>query len=202
MIAKVKQPPFLTDPGVQLMLRSKTGDEDAFRQLVEMHRDRLVNVLRRLLCDSQSAEDLAQEVFIRVYRARERYEPTAKFTNWLFAIAHNLAINAGKSKARRKEVSLVVLSSGESRRSPENLAVEQREPMPQQQLLSDESRQVVRAALKMLNERQRKAVLLQHVDLMTYADIGAEMMLTPEAVKSLLTRARNKLRGKLATYVT
>ena len=106
------QNPVLRDPDVRLMLRAKSGDETAFTQLVTTYQDRLVGVLTHLLQNQEAAEDLAQEVFLRIYRARHGYEPTAKFSTWLFRIANNLASNMRRDRGRRRETTLNVNDSG------------------------------------------------------------------------------------------
>ena len=92
----------LTDPDVRLMLRVRDNDNTAFRELVEKYQGRLVGILNHLVSDRETAEDLAQDVFLRVYRARERYVPTAKFSTWLFTITHNVASNSLRKSSRRK----------------------------------------------------------------------------------------------------
>src|SRR5260221_14516301 len=94
------------------MLRAKAGDQSAFTQLVSNYQDRLVGVLTHMLQNKEAAEDLAQEVFLRVYRARHGYEPTAKFSTWLFRIANNLANNLRRDTGRRKEIVLNANDSG------------------------------------------------------------------------------------------
>jgi RNA polymerase sigma-70 factor (ECF subfamily) len=101
-----------TDPDVRLMLRVRDDDAGAFEELVIRYQGRLLNVLENLVRDRDRAEELAQDVFLRVFRARKRYEPTARFSTWLFTIAHNVASNALRSHARRREVNLVVEQSG------------------------------------------------------------------------------------------
>ncbi|MGE3316004.1 MAG: RNA polymerase sigma factor, partial [Planctomycetaceae bacterium] len=96
----------MRDPDVQLMLRVKEGDDAAFEQIVAAYQDRLVGVFWHVLHDLPAAEDLAQETFLRIYRARRGYEPTAKFSTWVFRIANNLASNSRRGKFRRKEVSI------------------------------------------------------------------------------------------------
>src|SRR5437879_6034951 len=88
------------------MLRAKKGDDDAFSKLVTTYQDRLTTIFLHMTQNQESAEDLAQDVFMRIYRARNGYQPTAKFSTWLFRIANNLAINAHRKKAKRKEVAL------------------------------------------------------------------------------------------------
>jgi len=184
------------------MLRVKEGDDEAFTQLVKTYQDRLVGIFHHLLNDQEAAEDLAQDVFLRVYRARHGYEPTAKFSTWLFRIANNLASNTRRSKGRRKEVPLNVRDSGPlGPRPQEKLVAEKSALLPTRQLDRRELQANVRSAMETLNERQRIAVLLHKFEGMSYADIGATMEMSSAAVKSLLSRARENLRTKLEPYV-
>lgn len=184
------------------MLRVRDGDDEAFAELVSAHQDRLIGLFYHMLQDRSLAEDLAQDVFLRVYRARERYEPKARFSTWLFRIANNVALNARRTLNRKKEVSVSVSDSGGMPvRAEEHLAVEKSALMPVRQLHKSEMQQVVREAMETLNERQRMALLLNKFEGMSYADIGEVMELKPAAVKSLLSRARENLRDKLEQYV-
>lgn len=194
--------PVLRDPDVRLMLRAKEGDETAYTQLVLSYQDRLVSVLTHLLHSQESAEDLAQEVFLRVYRARHGYEPTAKFSTWLFRIANNLASNMRRDTGRKREVMLNTSDSGPlGPRPQEKLLAEKSAMMPTRQFDKSEMKTVVQTALDSLNEKQRMAVLLHKFEEMSYADIAASLDTTPAAVKSLLSRARENLREKLEPYV-
>ena len=184
------------------MLRAKDGDETAFAELVKNYQERLISVFYHLLQNQETAEDLAQEVFLRIYRARNGYEPTAKFSTWLFKIANNLANNSRRSRGRRKEVTLDVRDSGPMGLRPEEqILAEKSGLMPTRQLDKHEMQRIVQAALAELNERQRLAVLLHKFEEMSYADIGATMEMSPQAVKSLLSRARDNLRAKLESYI-
>ena len=193
---------YLRDPDVQRMLRVRDGDESAFAELVEAYQDRIIGIFSHLLGEHGAAEDLAQDVFLRVYRARVRYEPTAKFSTWLFHIANNLAKNRLKQQARHKEVSLKFTESGPlGPRPEEKLAADKSAYLPGRQFDKNEMREVVRAALETLNDRQRMALLLNKFEHMSYDDIAVSMDLSVMAVKSLLTRARENLRGKLEPYL-
>jgi len=193
---------WLRDPDVQRMLRVRDGDEAAFAELVDAWQDRLVGIFTHALQDSQAAEDLAQEVFLRVYRARERYRPTAKFSTWLFRIANNLAANRRRSESRRREVNLAVNDSGPLGPRPgEKLALEKSSLLPGRQFDKQELREMVRAALETLSDRQRLALLLNKFEQMSYVDIAASMDLSVPAVKSLLTRARENLRSRLEPFL-
>ena len=193
---------YLRDPEVQLMLRAKEGDAGAFTQLVKAYQDRLTNIFFHMVSSQEAAEDLAQDVFLRIYRARHGYQPTARFSTWLFRIANNLASNSRRSKGRRKEVNLAGSESGPlGVRPQEQLAVEKSGLMPNRQLDKQELQAVVQQAMEQLNERQRLAVLLNKYEDMSYEDIGEAMEMSAAAVKSLLSRARDNLRQVLEPYM-
>lgn len=193
---------YLRDPDVQRMLRVRNGDDSAFSELVELYQNRIISIFSHLLGEPQAAEDLAQEVFLRVYRAKNRYEPTAKFSTWLFHIANNLAINKRQSAYRRKEIGFDSSQSASSSSLQQGqLIAEKSALMPTRQFDKSELRQLVRDALDSLSERQRMALLLNKFEHMSYVDIAAAMDLTPQAVKSLLTRARENMREKLESYL-
>ena len=193
---------YLHDPDVQLMLRAKQGDDGAFTQLVKAYQDRLTNIFYHMLQSQEAAEDLAQDVFLRIYRARHGYLPTARFSTWLFRIANNLAINSRRAKGRRKEINLAGSESGPlGVRPTEQLALEKSGLMPTRQLDRSELQVVVQQAMEQLNERQRMAVLLHKYEDMSYEDIAEAMDLTTTAVKSLLSRARENLRQTLESYM-
>ena len=193
---------YLHDPDVQLMLRVKQGDDEAFTHLMEAYQDRLTGIFYHILQNQDAAEDLAQDVFLRVYRARHTYQPTAKFSTWLFRIANNLASNSRRSQGRRREVPLSLRDSGPlGPRPEERLLAEKSALMPSRQLVRSEMQEIVRGALEELNERQRMAVLLHKFEGMSYADIAAAMDLSTPAVKSLLSRARESLRARLEQHI-
>jgi RNA polymerase sigma-70 factor (ECF subfamily) len=192
----------LHDPDVRLMLEVRNDNAAAFEELMLRYQNRLVTVLEHLVGDRQQAEDLAQDVFLRVYRARKRYVPGAKFSTWLFTIANNVASNALRSRSRRREINLEARESGPLGAQPlENMIQATSGLMPTRQLDKAEMRDVVRASLTVLNERQRMAVLLNKFEDMSYADIAETMQLSPQAVKSLLSRARVALREALEPYL-
>lgn len=196
------QLPYLRDPDVRLMLRVKEGDDAAFAELVENYQDRLVGVFWHVLHDPSSAEDLAQETFLRVYRARHGYTPTAKFSTWIFRIANNLASNSRRGKFRRKEVSLATNESGPlTSGAAERYLADKSGMMPSRQFAKIEMRAIVQAAMETLNDRQKTALLLHKFEGMSYEDIAETMELTTAAVKSLLSRARESLRAALEQYV-
>lgn len=184
------------------MLQVREGDASAFEELMFRHQNRVVNVLAHLIGNRDQAEDLAQEVFMRVYRARVRYTPDSKFSTWLFTITNRVASNARRSRSRRREVNLEARASGPLGANPmDHLAQEASGLMPARQLDKAEMRDIVRAALTALNDRQRMAVLLNKFEGMSYADIAQAMEMSPQAIKSLLSRARVNLRDVLEPYM-
>jgi len=185
------------------MLRVKEDDAAAFEELVLRYQARLISVLEHLVYSKDQAEDLTQEVFLRVYRSRKRYEPGAKFSTWLFTIANNVASNARRSWSRRKEVNVDARASGPMGINPmEQMALEASGLMPARQIDKAEMAEIVDTAVQNLSERQRMAVLLSKFEGMSYADIGAVMELSPQAIKSLLSRARQNLRIILEPYLS
>ena len=149
--------------------------------------------------DSATSEDLVQEVFLRVHRAREKYRPEAKFKTWLYRIAVNVARNKRRSMSRRPEVSLPNTTDTGSQ-GLQAIALEKSGLMPSRIADSGELREQVRKAVMGLSERQRMAVLLSKFEGMSYADVGETMGLSESAVKSLLVRARENLRDQLARF--
>jgi RNA polymerase sigma-70 factor (ECF subfamily) len=191
----------LRDPDVRLMLEVRGDSAEAFEELMLRYQGRLVTILDHLVGDRDQAEDLAQEVFLRVYRARKTYTAGAKFSTWLFTIANNVASNALRTRFRRREVGLRT-PDGSAVGSPWDRVIQASSgQMPVRRLDKAEMRDIVRLALSALNERQRLAVLLSKFEGMSYADIAETMELSPQAVKSLLARARVNLREVLEPYL-
>jgi RNA polymerase sigma-70 factor (ECF subfamily) len=191
----------LRDPDIRLMLRVRDDDAAAFAELVERFQHRLVGVMHHLVGSADEAEDLAQEVFLRVYRTRKKYTPKAKFSTWLFTIANNLALNALRDRQRRPVLPLEVRDSGPLGPRPTEALAPTRDEPPAHNLQQQELAEVIRRALDGLNERQRMAIVLNKFEDMNYADIAEVMGLSTKAVKSLLSRARCKLRETLQGYI-
>lgn len=192
----------LLDPDVRLMLQVREGNAAAFETLVEKHQKRLVMVLEHLVSDRAQAEDLAQDVFLRVYRARERYVPTAKFSTWLYTITHNVASNSIRKSSRRKEVNLVSSPSGSIPVQPlQSMAKDKSNLMPNRLADQKEMADVIHEAIQSLGPRQRMAMLLSKYEGMSYIEIADAMDLTTQAVKSLLSRARGNLKSTLEPYL-
>lgn len=190
------------DPDVRLMLQVRDDNATAFEELMQRYQNRLVSLMSHQVGRRDLAEDLAQEVFLRVYRARKRYVPGSKFSTWLYTIANNVALNALRGLARRKEINLVNRESGENATNPiEATATAASGLMPTRQLDKAELRDIVKLAIATLNERQRMAVLLNKFEHLSYDEIADVMQLTPSAIKSLLSRARSNLREVLEPYL-
>ena len=188
---------------MQLMLRVQAGDAFAFEQLMERYHGRLVRILRHVAGNDDSAEDLAQDVFLRVFRARASYQPTAKFSTWLFHIAHNVASNALRDRKRRKEFQVLAPSGSHSAiLSLDQMAMASTGQMPVRRLDKVERAEMVRLAVDALNERQRMALLLCKFEGLSYQEIAEAMELSVQAVKSLLSRARVNLKQMLEPYVS
>ncbi|MGA2098028.1 MAG: sigma-70 family RNA polymerase sigma factor [Candidatus Acidiferrum sp.] len=188
---------------VQLMLDVKAGDEQSFALLLQRYRTPLVNFLYRMVRAREEAEDLAQEVFLRVYRARKDYVPSAKFTTWLFRIATNLALNSVRdNRYQRMEVSLdapVTVDAEDGDERP--LDVAEKNPNIEQHLIEEARKKMIRHAIDKLPEKQRAAVLLHKYQELDYGDIAKILECSESALKSLLFRAYETLRVELAPLV-
>jgi len=185
---------------VQLMLDVKAGDDASFDFLLVKYRSPLVNFLYRMVRDQATAEDLAQEVFLRVYRARKQYTPSAKFTTWLFRIATNVALNSVRDNRYQKlEVSLNAPLNDEEDSAPRELPA--REMRIDEHLVERDRVQFIQRAIASLPEKQRAAVLLHKYEEMDYAEIAKILECTEAALKSLLFRAYENLRVQLAPLV-
>ncbi|MGD0546044.1 MAG: sigma-70 family RNA polymerase sigma factor [Candidatus Acidiferrales bacterium] len=190
----------MTRSDVQLMLDVKAGDDASFDLLLQKYRTPLVNFLYRMVRDTATAEDLAQEVFLRVYRARKQYSPSAKFTTWLFRIATNLALNSVRdNRHRQKDVSIDAASSPDEDAAPMQL------PAPEmridEHMIERDRADYIRKVISELPEKQRVAVLLHKYEEMDYAEIARILECSESALKSLLFRAYETLRVQLAPLV-
>lgn len=178
------------DPDVALMLRFQKGDERAFDELVRRHTRGVLNLVWRYVGEAARAEDAAQEVFVKVYRARRKYEPKAKFSTWLYRIAVNHCINEIRSRKSRPVVTTPA----------QNLAEEPAGEHPDSHLSRREMQEIVKAAVDALPENQRMAVILARYEEMSYDEIAETMDLSLEAVKSVLHRAKENLKQSLARF--
>jgi RNA polymerase sigma-70 factor (ECF subfamily) len=198
---KTKPPrPGADDPDVGLMLRVQRDEPGAFAGLVERFGPRIFARLFRMLQDRQEAEDLTQEVFLRLYRARLRYRPRAKFSTWLYHVTQNVARNALRRRRRHAWLRLSRLGADE-----EAVRVRPRQERindsPSARLERRELAQVVRGAVAALAGRQRTAMEMRQFQNYSCAEIADALALTPEATKSLLYRARLQLRDCLGELI-
>ncbi len=180
---------------VAWMLAVKEGDEEAFEALVRKHEGRIVGTVAKMLGGEKDAEDVAQQVFLRVWQSAPRYQPGAKFTTWLLTITRNLVFNELR---RRRRARLVDLESGEHG-APE--FPDTHTATPARAALGAELERVVAAAIAALPESQRLAVILRRYDEMSYEEIAAVLETSVPSVKSLLFRARTDLKERLAPYL-
>ncbi len=180
----------------ELMLRVREGDESSFALLLEKHRNSVIHFLFRMVQNRAIAEELAQEVFLRVYRSRESYEPTAKFTTWLFRITTHLALNHVRD--RRNDRLNDSIDNNAEDAVPRQLA--DRVTNVEQRLLKDARLSEVRNAIEQLPEKQRLAVLLHKYQEMEYSQIAGVLGCSDSAVKSLLFRAYETLRDRLKHF--
>jgi len=189
------------DPDVRLMLQVREGDETSFGILVQKHRNAVVHFLYRMVLEQAVAEELAQEVFFRVYRSRESYEATAKFTTWMFRIATHLALNWLRDEKRERAQERLDEPARGSKDGGDELPARQvadRRPTTEQRMLYDARLQEVRDAVTALPDKQRAAVLMHKYGDMEYSQIATVRECSESAVKSLLFRAYETLRRKLA----
>jgi RNA polymerase sigma-70 factor (ECF subfamily) len=188
------------DPDVKLMMQVRDEVPGAFEVLVERYQNRLLGIMTHLVGKADEAEDLTQDVFLRIYRARKGYRPKAKFSTWLFTIANNVAMNHLRSKGRNKAEGF----DGETASGGLNAAkvgIPSREGTPSTQMRQAELSDVVREALDVLGDDQKVAVLLSKFEELSYAEIAQVMGRSEAAVKSLLARARMNLRETLEPYL-
>ena len=183
---------------VQLMLDVKAGDEQSFELLLRKYRTPLVNFLYRMVRDTAVAEDLAQEVFLRVYRAREQYAPSAKFTTWMLRIATNLALNSVRDN-RHRQMEISMDRSEETGQDKQRaMEVPDRSPSVEQELVARSRAELILKAIYALPEKQRAAVLLHKYQELDYDEIARVLECSESALKSLLFRAYETLRVELA----
>jgi RNA polymerase sigma-70 factor (ECF subfamily) len=182
------------DLDAELMLRVKEGDGESFGVLLDKHRSSVVHFLFRMVQNHAVAEELAQEVFLRVYRNRATYEPTAKFTTWLFRIATHLALNSIRDGRHERAQERL---DDDSKEMPVR-QVKDRMPSVEQSMVYQVKLDEVREAIAALPDKQRAAVLMHKYEEMEYSQIAKVLSCSESAVKSLLFRAYESLRARLA----
>ncbi len=188
------------DPDTALMLRAKEGDGGAFTELVEKYKQPVMNLAFRTLRDLTEAEDLAQNVFAQVWKAAPRYEPTAKFSTWLFTIARNLCLNEIRRRTRHPADSLDQ-THGDADDQPLYQVEDRRVAPATEELLRGELVEKVEAAIAILPENQRTALLLCRQEELSYEEIAAVLGCSLSATKSLIHRARETLKLRLKPYL-
>jgi RNA polymerase sigma-70 factor, ECF subfamily len=190
------------DLDAQLMLRVREGDDESFRVLLDKHRNPLVHFLQRMVQDAGASEELAQEVFLRIYRARTSYEPSAKFTTWMFRIASHLALNWMRDERHERAAVRLdgVRLDGATERGDDLPArqLKDKNPSVEYSLVYETRLQEIRDSIASLPAKQRAAVLMHKYEEMEYSQIAQVLECSESAVKSLLFRAYETLRARLA----
>jgi RNA polymerase sigma-70 factor, ECF subfamily len=184
----------------EIMLQVKAGDEAAFDYLVQKYRRAMVSFMYRMAHNSAAAEDLAQDVFLRVYRSRAGYEPTAKFTTWLYRIATNLAVNHARDTRHERPENMASLDEPDQETGT-TMDVADATPTVEQDILRRERLQAIRQKVQNLPERQRLAVIMHKYQQMDYKQIAEVLKLSESATKSLLFRAYETLREQLKEFI-
>lgn len=200
MSAQELSPPVRTPEDaedIRLMGLASGGDMAAFEQLVERHQRMVVGTVGRMLGTNSDAEDIAQQVFVRVWKNVKKYEPRAKFTTWLLKITRNLVFNELRRRSRHPAVPLQSETDEEERPLKDEQAV-----APDSALLDHELQEAVDAAIAELPETQRMAVILRRYEELSYEEIAEALDQSVSAVKSLLFRARTELRESLKRYLS
>lgn len=182
-----------TDLDTQLMVRVQADDDASFGLLLDRNRGLVVNYLSRMVSNRAIAEELAQDVFVRVYRSRRTYEPSAKFSTWLYRITTNVALNHFRdSRRHQRDLSLDVQDAAQLRRQTSDRA-----PLVEDRLVREVTAEQIRRAVRGLPPKQRAAVIMHKYEEMDYAQISKVLGCTPSAVKALMFRAYETLRLRL-----
>jgi RNA polymerase sigma-70 factor (ECF subfamily) len=184
----------------EIMLRVREGDDVGFNFLIEKYRKAIVNFMYRMVHNQAVAEELAQEVFLRVYRSRQTYRAEAKFTTWLYRIATNLGVNHARDTKHERAAQTIYLDQPdpETGTTPD---VADMHPGAEEEMVKDERMKAIRKHVMALPERQRTAVLMHKYQGLDYKEIGAVLRLSESATKSLLFRAYQTLRERLKEFV-
>src|SRR3989440_852666 len=184
-----------------LLQGTLAGDEDAFAELVGRYRNQITSYIYRMTNDYDGAVDLAQETFMRVYRAASRYQTTHAFSTYIYRIATNLAISELRKRKRRRLVSLTGLLTGGEGEEVRDFDAPDERPLPDANLVNTEQRRVVKKAISTLPEKYRAPLVLRDVEGKSYDEIAAILQTSEGTVKSRINRARNFLRDKMRHYV-
>ena len=185
------------EEGLALMADVARGDENAFAKIVEKHQPAVLGTVAKMTNQSPDTEDIAQQVFIRLWKSAERYQPTAKFTTFLFTITRNLVFNATRKKSGKNESSFDALEENWG----QSIEDKNSESRPDKSIEQNELRQEIDRAISSLPEKQRLAVILRRYEKMPYEEIASTLEISVPAVKSQLFRARTALRESLGRYL-
>ncbi|MGD1068642.1 MAG: RNA polymerase sigma factor [Bryobacteraceae bacterium] len=187
-------PSIVADFDTELMVLVQRDHSPSFGELLHRNRNVVVQYLARVVQNQAIAEELAQDVFIRVYRSRHAYAPTAKFSTWLYRITTNVALNHFRDERKyQNQISLDIRDADQVRREVRDSA-----PLIEERLMRDEAADQIRRAIRSLPAKQRAAVILHKYEEMDYAQIAVVLGCTPSAVKALMFRAYEALRGRLS----
>jgi RNA polymerase sigma-70 factor (ECF subfamily) len=184
----------------EMMLRVKAGDDSAFDYLVQKYRRPIISFMYRMAHNPAAAEDLAQEVFLRVYRSRANYEPSAKFSTWLYRIATNLGVNYARDTRHERPENITNLDEPDEE-TGKALDLADKKPSVEEEILRRERMAAIRQKIEALPDRQKMAVLMHKYQQMDYRQIADVLKLSESATKSLLFRAYETLRTQLKEFV-
>jgi RNA polymerase sigma-70 factor, ECF subfamily len=184
----------------EIMLRVREGDDAGFNYLIEKYRKPIMNFMYRMVHNQAVAEELAQDVFLRVYRSRETYRAEAKFTTWLYRIATNLGVNHARDTKHERSAQTIYLDQPDQETGTTPDVADSR-PGAEDEMVRDERMRAIRKHVMALPERQRTAVLMHKYQGLDYKEIGAVLHLSESATKSLLFRAYQTLRERLRDFV-
>jgi RNA polymerase sigma-70 factor, ECF subfamily len=189
-----------TDPDIQLMQRVRDGDQDAFRALFDKYKQPVINYCYRYCGHPAVAEELAQETFLRVYKASARYRPRARFSTWLFRIATNVCLNEIRRPVYRARIESMDQVPCEDRDPPPEPVVAPEQSMPDTLLETHQDQLMIRKAMGRLPEAQRAALLLRATEGFSYQEIGRQLSRSENHVKTLIHRGRQKLKKILGNH--
>ena len=190
----------VAESDAEIMLRVRAGDDSAFEYLVQKYRRPMVSFMFRMTHNAAVAEDLAQEVFLRVYRSREKYEPSAKFTTWLYRIATNLAVNHARDTRHERPENVVSIDEPDEQTGL-TVDIPDGSVSAEESIMRRERMAAIQQRVQALPERQRTAVIMHKYQQMDYREISEVLKLSESATKSLLFRAYETLRVQLKEFV-
>lgn len=189
---------YLSDPDNQLMQKAGSGDRTAFKQLVQKHQRTVTGIIYRYTGNHNEVEDLAQDIFLKIYKAANSYVPRAQFKTWLYKVVANHCLNFFRSQKRKAFISSLDQSSEEY--NPHIQRTEEQQKQPELILQQQELHTALKSALSELPERQRMAIILHRFEGLSYKEIATVMGSSLSAVESLIFRAMNNLKEKLSPY--